>query len=210
MTSRENSSRNQDSQKYSLNTEELFHNYFNLGLIGMAVTSPEKCWIEVNEKLCQIFGYSREELTELTWAEITHPDDLKADEIEFKRVLSGESEGYSMDKRFFRKDGSVIYASISACCIRRDDGSVNHFVALVQDITDRKIAELELHKINSELEKIVAERTKDLEDANIQLKHSCYTDFLTELPNYRTDDFIRGDLMKIFQPLNEIALTSLT
>lgn len=163
--------------------EKQYHNYFNLGLIGMAVTSLEKGWVDVNEKLCEILGYPREELIELSWAEITYPDDLKADEREFERVLSGEIEGYTMDKRFIRKDGIIIYASISANCIRRDNGSIDHFVAFVQDVTDRKSAEIKLHQLNEELESLVVNRTKELEEANKQLRISCDTDFLTKLSN---------------------------
>ena len=165
--------------------EEQYHNYFNLGLIGMAVTSLEKGWIDVNDKLCEILGYPREELIELSWAEITHPDDLEMDEAEFERVLSGEIDGYMMDKRFIRKDGIVIYASISANCIRRDDGSIDNFVAFVQNITERKSAEMKVNQMNVELESLVAIRTKELEEANAQLKISSETDFLTKLSNRR-------------------------
>jgi PAS domain S-box-containing protein len=77
---------------------------------------------------------------------------LDADETEFERVLAGEIEGYTMDKRFIRKVGNVIYASISANYIRRDDGSIDHFVAFVQDITDRKSAEIKLHQMNAEFD----------------------------------------------------------
>jgi diguanylate cyclase (GGDEF)-like protein/PAS domain S-box-containing protein len=163
--------------------EELYHNYFSLGLIGMAVTSLEKGWIDVNDKLCEILGYTRDELMNLSWADITYPDDLEADVAEFERVLAGEIEGYSMDKRFQRKDGIVIYASISANCIRKEDGSIDHFVAFVQDITDRKSAELKLHQLNTELESLVIKRTKELEELNKQLRISCDTDFLTKLSN---------------------------
>jgi PAS domain S-box-containing protein len=154
-----------------IKTEEQYHNYFNLGLIGMAVTSLEKGWVDVNEKLCEILGYPRKELIELSWAEITYPDDLEADVAEFERVLSGEIEGYTMDKRFFRKDGVVIYASISANCIRKDDGSIDHFVAFVQDITDRKSIEIKLNQLNAKLESLVVNRTKELEEANKQISN---------------------------------------
>jgi len=149
----------------------------------MAVTSLEKGWIDVNDKLCEILGYTRDELMNLSWADITYPDDLQADVAEFERVLAGEIEGYSMDKRFQRKDGIVIYASISANCIRKEDGSIDHFVAFVQDITDRKSAELKLHQLNTELESLVIKRTKELEELNKQLRISCDTDFLTKLSN---------------------------
>ncbi|AOW78908.1 hypothetical protein A3Q34_00005 [Colwellia sp. PAMC 20917] len=124
-----------------MNSEEKFQSYFNLGLIGMAVTSLEKGWVNVNDKLCEILGYPQEELMRISWAEVTFPNDLKAEETEFERVLAGEIEGYSMDKRFTRKDGIVIHATISTNCIRNNDGSIDHFVAIVQDITKQKEAE---------------------------------------------------------------------
>lgn len=171
------------SSSYSKSRD--YHNYFNLGLIGMAVTSPEKGWVEVNDKLCEIFGYPKEELIKLTWTEITHPDDIDADVAQFNRVLAGEIDGYSMDKRFVRKDGTLVYASISANCIRKDDGSVDHFVAFVHDISDRKKYEQELQKMNADLELLVAERTRELEEANRKLKLESETDFVTKLPNRR-------------------------
>ena len=126
----------------SLRKSEIrFRSYFDLPLVGIAITSPETGWLDVNQKLCEILGYSRDELVRLTWPEITHPDDIAGDIAQFERVLAGESEGYSLDKRFIHKDGRVIHASISARCVRGSDGTPDYFVALVQDISERKAAE---------------------------------------------------------------------
>jgi PAS domain S-box-containing protein len=122
-------------------SEERFRRYFELGLIGMAITSPVKGWLEVNDELCAILGYERSELLQKTWTELTHPDDLAADVAQFNRVIAGESDGYSIDKRWLRKDGQIIDTTISVKCLRRTDGSVDYFVALLQDITERKRAE---------------------------------------------------------------------
>src|ERR1700681_1647144 len=86
-------------------SEERFRRCFELGLIGMAITSPEKGCIEVNDETCKILGYERSELLKKTWAELTHPDDLAADTANFERVMRGQIDGYSMDKRWIRKDG---------------------------------------------------------------------------------------------------------
>ncbi len=123
--------------------ESTLRQYFELPLIGIAITSPERGWLDVNEKLCELLGYSRWELIRMTWSELTHPEDLKADLELFNQVLAGYSEGYSMDQRFIRKDAQVIHASISTRCIRKMDGSVDYFVTLIQDISDRKRAEEE-------------------------------------------------------------------
>ena len=121
-------------------SEACFHRAFELGMIGMAITSVEKFWLDVNDRLCEIFGYPREELARKTWAEITHPEDLPADVAQFERVLAGAIDDYSMEKRFIRKDGSIIHAEIAAKCLRRADGSAEYFVAFVQDITAHKRA----------------------------------------------------------------------
>ncbi len=121
--------------------EARFRQFFDLGMMGMAITSPSKGWIEVNQRLCDILGLPRDELLKKSWAELTHPDDLPADLAQFERVLRGESEGYSLEKRFRRPDGAIVYAEISARCVRRSDGSIDHFVALIADIGERKNSE---------------------------------------------------------------------
>ena len=122
--------------------EDLFHAYFERGPIGMAITSPEeKRWVRVNRRLCDLLGYSREELLKITWTELTHPDDIEKNIEQFNRVLAGDNEGYRLKKRFLRKDGSIIYISLYVRCIRNPDGSVKHILALLQDITEQKRAE---------------------------------------------------------------------
>ena len=127
-------------------SETRFRSYFELGLIGVAITSPAKGYLEVNDELCRILGYERSELLRKTWAELTHPDDLAADVAHFNRVLAGEIDGYSRGKRFIRKDGKVIDTTISVKCLRRADGSIDYFVGLLQDITERKRAEQALRE----------------------------------------------------------------
>ena len=123
----------------------------------MAITSPAKGFIEINEKICEILGYERGELLRMTWEELTHPDDPTADLANFERILNGEIDGYSMDKRFIRKDGNVIYATISVKCLCRADGSVDYLVALLQDITARKEAEQKIIAYQKKLRSLASE-----------------------------------------------------
>ena len=119
-------------------SEERFRSYFEQGLIGMAVSLPDRRWIQVNDRYCDMLGYSREELLGMKWSDLTHPDDLERNLIPLNRALAGESEHHTLEKRFIRKDGSIMYATVFARCFRRQDGSVDHFLSLVEDITERK------------------------------------------------------------------------
>jgi PAS domain S-box-containing protein len=133
-------------------SEARFRSYFELPLVGITMTSTEMGWIEVNEELLSMLGYSREELKKLTWADITHPDDVQLDVAHFNQMLAGEIEKYSLEKRFIRKSGEVIWVFLSVGCVRKPDGSLDYAVALLRDITKRKIAEEELHKLSLAVE----------------------------------------------------------
>jgi PAS domain S-box-containing protein len=127
--------------------------YFDLPLAGIAITSPEKGWLEVSPGLCIMLGYSAEELSLMNWSEITHPDDLDADVAQFDRVLSGEINTYAIAKRFIRKNRDIIWTSLSVACVRKLDNSVDYFIALLQDITDLKSAEEALHQREKDLKR---------------------------------------------------------
>jgi len=133
-------------------SEVRFRRYFELPLVGMAITSPEKGWIEVNDRLLDILGYSRPELAEKSWAELTYPDDLAADVEKFNRVLDGTVEGYSMEKRFIRKNGRPVWTSMAVGCVRHPDGKPDYFAVLLEDITIRKES---LERINVTLKAAV-------------------------------------------------------
>ncbi|HTJ54166.1 MAG TPA: EAL domain-containing protein [Nitrosospira sp.] len=133
--------------------DKLLKYFYELPFIGMAITSPETTrWLRFNDQLCGILGYSREELAEKTWVEMTHPEDIEKDVAEFDRVIRGESEGYAMNKRFIRKDGSIVMANIDVKCIRRADGTVNYFVAMVRDITEQERRKGEILAARSQLQ----------------------------------------------------------
>ncbi|BCK88438.1 hypothetical protein MIZ01_2242 [Sideroxyarcus emersonii] len=121
--------------------------FYDLPFIGMAISSADsKAWLYANDRLCDMLGYTRAELQQTTWADITHPDDLDSNIAQFERMKAGELDGYTLEKRFIRKDGSTIAANINVKCTRGADGKANYIVALVDDITQRKRAELALRK----------------------------------------------------------------
>ena len=129
------------NQARLIKSEELFRGYFEHSQVGMTVTAPDKGWIEVNRQLQQMLGYNLDELRQMTWAELTHPDDLEADLKKFEQMMAGEIDDYAMDKRFIPKDGGIVYANMTVTCVRNQDGSVQNVLASMLDISERKEAE---------------------------------------------------------------------
>ncbi len=127
-------------------SEERMRLFFERQVVGMAITSPEKGWLQVNDRLCEMLGYSREELTGTTWAELTYPEDLAADVVQFNRLLAGDINDYVLEKRFVRKDGNLLYTNLAVACVRRPDGSVDYVLAVLEDITQRKKVEESLSR----------------------------------------------------------------
>lgn len=169
-------------------SEARFRGYFDLGLIGMAVVAPDKGILEVNDELCSILGYAPSEIARLTWARLTHPDELAADVAQFDRLLSGETDGYSRDKRWIRKDGRTVFSTISVRSVRRADGSMEHVLALVQDITERKLAEAALRESEKRLSYALEASTEGLWDWNIQTGTVHYSPHWIESLGYSPEE----------------------
>lgn len=133
--------------------DRLLKYFYELPFIGMAITSPDtKRWLRFNDRLCEILGYSREELAVKNWVEVTHPEDIGKDIVEFERIMRGESEGYAMNKRYIRKDGSIVIASIDIKCVRTSDRRVDYFVAMIRDITEQEQRKTEALAAQSQLQ----------------------------------------------------------
>jgi PAS domain S-box-containing protein len=126
----------------------LFRSQFDVGVLGIAISSIDKRWLRVNHKLSEMLGYSETELCNMSWTEMTHTEDLASNLGKFQRLLNGEIDGYEMEKRFIRKDGSLVYTILNVSCYRNADHSVKFLISSFQDITTRKQAAIALQ--NSE------------------------------------------------------------
>lgn len=119
-------------------SEERFRNAFDTAAIGMALVSVDGRWLEVNDALCEMLGYSERELLEKTFMDVTHPEDLDADQQYVEKLLRDELDHYQMEKRYFHKNGQVIDVLLSVSGVHDADGKIAHFVSQIEDITARK------------------------------------------------------------------------
>lgn len=124
--------------------------------IGIANVSPSGQWLMVNRHLCEMLGYSEPELMKRTFQDITCPPDLAEDLRQVNRVLKNEISGYSLEKRYVRKDGSLVWGLLTVSLIRNSDGSPAYFISLVQDISLRKRMEGELQRSENRLQLLQA------------------------------------------------------
>jgi PAS domain S-box-containing protein len=146
-------------KKARLEKEAQLISFYSLDLVGLAVTAPDRGWLRVNDCLCKMLGYSEQELRNMNWAQLTYPEDLAADTEQFNRIITNQIDGYSLEKRFVSRSGTVIPTKLVVRCVRKPDGELDYVTAMVEDITERKRAEQELIKYKDHLEDEVQQRT---------------------------------------------------
>jgi len=125
-------------------SEERFRHAFEYSAVGMALLEPDGTWMAVNKAVCDIVGYTEEELKKLRFQDITHPDDLAPDLANVARLIRGEVTHYQMEKRYLHKAGHVVWILLTASLVKEEDGSPAYFISQIEDITQRHEAELVL------------------------------------------------------------------
>ena len=141
-------------------SEKGFKEIIEFAPIGMAIVSLKGEFVNVNQALCNIVGYSNDELLKLTFQEITYYEDLSIDLEFFQQLLDGKRNTYQMEKRYICKDEHIVWVQLSVSLFRDEDNTAQYFIAQIEDITERKVRDSEV-------------------------KQHAYFDTLTKLPNRR-------------------------
>jgi PAS domain S-box-containing protein len=143
-------------------SEEKFANAFRHSPHGMGFVGRDGSWLKANRALCEMLGYSEEELLQRRVSDITHPDDVSADVEELSRLISGETTSYHLVKRYYRKDGRLIWVSLAVAPVHNAEGVPTYFIGQVQDITrEREMEEQRAH----------AERLAGITETTIAVAH---------------------------------------
>ena len=177
-------------------SEKLFKDSFEHSFIGLALVSPTGYWSEVNDKVCQMLGYSKKELKLLTFQDVTHPEDLHRDLAELKKLINGEISNYNIKKRYISKNKTIIYAHLSVSLTRNDKGDIVNFISQIIDITERKKIEEE-NKLLTELNEaknmycLLANNTVDLVCLhNLDTSFQYVSPSIKKLLGYTPDELI--------------------
>jgi PAS domain S-box-containing protein len=181
-------------------SEERFKSAFSLSATGMAIVSLDGHWLRVNRALCETLGYTESELLGLTFQELTHPEDLDSDLDKVQQTLAGEIDSYEMEKRYFHRNGNIIWALLSVALVRSLDGEPHYFISQIQNITERKKAEGNLR--DSETRKAAILETAL--DCIITIDHeSCILEFnpaAEKTFGYKRADILGKDLTQLIIP----------
>jgi PAS domain S-box-containing protein len=136
-------------------SEERFRGAFEFAAIGMALVAPDGRWLRVNRSMCRIVGYTADELLATTFQAITHPDDLETDVSYIAQMLDGSLSNYHMEKRYFHKDGHILWILLSVSLVRDAVGHPLYFVSQIQDITERRQLTDDLRRARADLQAIL-------------------------------------------------------
>jgi PAS domain S-box-containing protein len=165
-------------------SEERFRATFEHAPVGIDHVDPGGRWLRVNQRLCDILGYTREELLALTFQDITFPTDLPLDLVQMEQTLRGEIATYEMEKRYLRKSAELLWCRLTVSLVRNADGTPNYFIRIIEDISARKEAEAMLgsaaHELRSPLSHIKG-FVSTLRNPDHELDSGTQSDFLAEI-----------------------------
>ncbi|MBF0423112.1 MAG: PAS domain S-box protein, partial [Magnetococcales bacterium] len=145
----------QSAQVALKESESRFRRAFDTAPHGMALVSTQGRWLKVNKTLCQIVGYSEEEMLTIDFQTITHPDDLRAGVESVRELLDGRLQTYQTEKRYFHKDGHIVWILLSVSLVRTSEGKPLHFVSQIQDITEQKRIDEQLRASRKLLDSVI-------------------------------------------------------
>ena len=139
-------------------SEQRFSSAFEYATVGMALVSLNGRWLKVNQALCDSIGYSAQELSGKTFQDITHPDDLEADLANVRQLLDGEISSYKMEKRYFHKEGRVVWVLLGVSLLRDKQNKPLYFISQIEDISEIKRAMIRQQELTEKAQ--AAERAK--------------------------------------------------
>lgn len=171
-------------------SEERFRSAMEHSAIGMALVGLDGSWLRINPATCDLLGYTWQELREKTFQDLTHPDDVDTDLDLVRRCIAGEIDSYRMEKRYFRKDGSIVWALLVVAIMRDQETQAPlYFISQIEDITARKEAEAQLAASESRWNFALEGARQGVWDVNLTTMETYLSPVWKALIGYTDEEF---------------------
>ena len=186
---------NRDITEQKLTEERLheselrFRKIYEDGPFGMALVNSDFRFMMVNAHFCEMVGFEEEELQSLTFKDITAPEDIIVDLPNIRKLITGEISVYKVEKRYIRKDGQIIWGSLTVAANYGDDGKFLYNVAILEDVTRRKHAEEEIKRLNERISTATRASQMGIWDWDVVNNHLIWDDQMYRLYGLKSADF---------------------
>ena len=165
-------------------SEQEFSAAFEYASIGIGLVGIKGEWIRVNKSLCAMLGYSTSELMMCTFQDITHEDDLKSDLEYLQKLINDEIPSYNMPKRYYTKNGKIIWTNLSVSKVLNADGSTKHFISQIENINDKKLAEIALNDEKERLANVLDGTNAGTWELNIETGETVYNEIWASIAGF--------------------------
>ncbi|GCE22609.1 PAS domain S-box protein [Dictyobacter kobayashii] len=192
------------SYKAMQEMEQRFRATFEQAAVGMAHVAPSGHFLAVNQKLCDIVGYTHAELFMRTFQDITYPPDLEEDIAYVNQILAGECATYTMEKRYIRRDGSLVWVNLTVSLVRHEDGAPHYFISVIEDISQRKHLEETLYQQNQLLQQMVNNAPDIIARFDRNLRHLSINLAATRATGRPTSEFLGRTNREVGMPITQV------
>lgn len=177
-----------------------FRTTFETAGIGMCLTAPDGAFLQVNPALCEMLGFTEEELASRDFASVTHPDDLAVSRECVRCLLAGERSIYRFEKRYLHKDGGVVWADVSTALVHDETGEPAYFITQIQDVTDRKDAESQLRQTQRLLSSLIEHAPTPIYANELDSSYRFVNPAWERLARIRQEDAVGRTVAELFEP----------
>ncbi len=179
-------------------SEQRFRATFNSAAVGIAHVGTNGQWLLVNQKLCDIVGYTRDELLQRTFQDITHPNDLDSDLEYVHQMLANEIQTYSMEKRYIHKNNSHVWVNLTVSLVRANaldaPGEPKYFISVIEDISERYAAEQSLRESEKRFRRLVESNIFGVAFGDFNGKITYTNDYFLKMVGYEPEDLLAGQV----------------
>nr|AWJ66301.1 diguanylate cyclase/phosphodiesterase with PAS/PAC sensors [uncultured bacterium] len=197
---REKNNQLENEIKQRQEAEALFENAFEYAPIGIALVSAEGKFLNVNQSVCQILGYDELELLARSFQDITYPEDLEKDLLLVQEMLARKRDSFAIEKRYIRKDGTIIWAKLSVSATYKPDGGVNYFISQIQDISEQKLLSQKFYESEAQFRAAFDHAPTGVAMVSLKGEFLAVNDALCEIFGYAKDELIALDFQTLTHP----------